>query len=96
MAIEGFFKKGTGKGLVIGAGIAIIALVFLPVVAKTVRPLVKEANKSSMLLHTKGRKNAAELGKVIEDLVAEAKTEVDQQQAAAGMEQMIKEEIVVE
>lgn len=96
MAIEDFFKKDTGKGLAIGVGIAIIAPVVLPVVAKTVRPLVKEAIKSGMLLYEKGRENAAELGEGIDDLVAEAKAEVDEQRTAAGMEQAIKEEVITE
>ena len=44
----------------------------------------------------RGRENTAELGEVIDDLVTEAKAEVDEQQTAAGMEQAIKEEVITE
>ena len=81
MAIEDFFKSGTGRGIAIGIGVAILAPLVLPTVARAARPLARAALKSGLLLLEKGRETAAELGEVMEDLVAEAKADIQDNQA---------------
>ncbi|MGD8558702.1 MAG: DUF5132 domain-containing protein [Gammaproteobacteria bacterium] len=80
MAIEDAFKSGIGKGVALGIGAAIIAPVVLPVLIKAGRPLTRAAIKSGLLLYDKGRETLAELGEVAEDLVAEARAEIEQEQ----------------
>lgn len=79
MAVEQFFKSGVGKGFAIGIGVALLAPVVLPVLAKAGRPLARAAIKSGMLLYEKGRETVAEMGEVVEDLVAEAQAEIEEE-----------------
>jgi hypothetical protein len=96
MATEEFFKSGTGKGIAIGIGVAILAPLLLPTVAKAARPLARAAIKSGLLLFEKGRETAAELGEVMEDLLAEAQAEIEQNQSYAGDVTEVTEDTVVE
>ena len=78
MAIEDFFKSDVGKGLALGIGAAILAPVILPMVAQAARPLARAAIKSGIILYGKGREAIAELGEVVEDLMAEAQVEMEE------------------
>ncbi|MDV6343198.1 DUF5132 domain-containing protein [Nitrosomonas sp. Is37] len=84
MSVEDFFKSSTGKGFAIGIAAAILAPVILPAVVQAARPLARAAIKSGILLLNKGRETAAELGEVVEDLVAEARAEIDEERARAA------------
>lgn len=75
-----------GTGLAIGIGALILAPAAIPVAAAIVRPLVKATIKSGMILLEKGREIAAETMEVIEDLTAEAKSELSQERAQASEE----------
>lgn len=88
MAAEDFFKGGLGKGIAIGIGVALLAPVVLPVLAKAGRPLARAAIKSGMLLFEKGRETVAELGEVAEDLIAEAQAEIEEETAHEVMEEV--------
>lgn len=83
---ENGFKGNILTGLAIGLGATILAPVVAPVVAAIAKPLAKAAIKGGVLLYEKGRETVAEVGEVVEDLVAEAKTEIAeaQKQAAAS------------
>jgi hypothetical protein len=96
MAIEDFFKSTTGKGIAIGIGVAILAPLVLPTVAKAARPLARAAIKSGLLLFEKGRETAAELGEVVEDLLAEAQAEIEQNDQAASDVENVTEETVID
>jgi hypothetical protein len=96
MATEQSFISGTGKGIAIGIGVAILAPLLLPTVAKAARPLARAAIKSGILLLEKGRETAAELGEVVDDLLAEAKAEIEQDQHLAGDVEEVSEDTVVE
>lgn len=80
------FKGNILTGFAIGFGATILAPVVMPVVAAIAKPLAKAAIKGGVLLYEKGRETVAEVGEVVEDLVAEAKMEVAeaQKQAAAS------------
>ena len=96
MAIEDFFKSGTGRGIAIGIGVAILAPLVLPTVARAARPLARAAIKSGLLLLEKGRETAAELGEVMEDLVAEAQAEIQEHQHRVSDVEEVTEETTVE
>lgn len=87
---ENGFRGNILTGLAIGIGATILAPVVVPVVAAVAKPLAKAAIKGGVLLYEKGRETVAEVGEVIEDLVAEAKMEISEAQkeaaASAGSE----------
>ncbi|MCU0842023.1 MAG: DUF5132 domain-containing protein [Thiobacillaceae bacterium] len=75
--VDDLFKGNIVTGLAVGVGIAILAPVITPILASVGKPLAKSLIKTSMLLYEKGRETAAELGEVFEDLMAEAKVELE-------------------
>ncbi|HYA15309.1 MAG TPA: DUF5132 domain-containing protein [Syntrophales bacterium] len=69
--------KGTIlTGLAIGIGAAVLAPAVIPVIAGVAKPVAKAAIKGGLVLFGKGKETFAELGEVVEDLVAEAKSEI--------------------
>jgi hypothetical protein len=83
--IEDVLKGNVVTGLAIGIGAAILAPVVAPLVASVGKPVAKSLIKSGILLFEKGQETFAELGEVMEDLVAEAKAELEGMGSAAGM-----------
>ncbi|NWG87061.1 MAG: DUF5132 domain-containing protein [Hydrogenophilaceae bacterium] len=79
--IDDLFKGNIVTGLAVGVGVAILAPVIVPVLASVGKPLAKSMIKSGILMFEKGRETVAELGEVFDDLVAEAKVELE----GAGM-----------
>lgn len=75
--LDDLFKGNIVMGLAVGVGVAILAPVVVPILASVGKPLAKSMIKSGMLLYEKGRETAAELGEVFEDLMAEAKVELE-------------------
>lgn len=82
--IDDLFKGNLVTGLVVAAGVAILAPVIVPVLASVGKPLAKSVIKSGILMYEKGRETFAELGEVFEDMVAEAKAELEGAAAVAG------------
>jgi hypothetical protein len=80
--IEDVFKGNIMTGLAVGVGVAVLAPVIAPIVSNVGKPLAKSLIKSGMLLYDRGRETLAELGEVFEDLVAEAKVEMEAAQSA--------------
>lgn len=84
---ENGLKGNVVTGLAIGIGVAVLGPVVVPLVASVAKPLAKAAIKGGLTLYEKGRETVAEMGEVLEDLVAEAKSElaeVDKAGAVAG------------
>lgn len=71
-------KGNIVTGLAIGIGTIVLAPVVIPVLAGVTKPLAKAAIKGGIILFEKGREAFAEVGEVMEDLVAEAKSEMQQ------------------
>jgi hypothetical protein len=73
----------------VGIGLAAAGLIreLIPALRGVGRPLAKATIKSSLALIEKGREKAAELGEAFEDLVAEARAELDAEREGAGGEQ---------
>ena len=78
MAIFDGWKGNILGGLAIGIGASVLAPVVIPVLASVVKPLSKAAIKGGYLLYEKGRETFAEVQEVVEDLVAEAKAEIEE------------------
>jgi hypothetical protein len=78
MAIGNVIKGNLMTGLAIGIGAAILAPVIIPVVAAVAKPLSKAAIKGGVLLYERGKEVFAEAGELVEDLVAEAKAEIEE------------------
>jgi len=84
MAFFDGWKGNILGGLAIGIGASVIAPVIIPVLASVVKPLSKAAIKGGYLLYEKGRETVAEVQEVVEDLVAEARAEINELQAGAA------------
>jgi hypothetical protein len=71
------------RNLLIGAGIGLAAAGLLrssaPAFRSIGRPLAKAAIKSGLNLFDKGREKLAQFGEVFEDLVAEARAELEEE-----------------
>jgi hypothetical protein len=82
MAVFEGWKGNILGGLAIGIGASILAPVVVPILASVVKPLSKALIKGGYLLYEKGRETLAEVQEVVEDLVAEAKAEIEATQAS--------------
>jgi hypothetical protein len=84
MALLDGLKGNLVTGLAIGIGAAVLAPVVIPVLASVAKPLAKAVIKGGLLMYERGKEAAAELGEVVEDVVAEAKAEMAQGQNGAS------------
>ncbi len=85
--LENGLKGNVVTGLAIGIGAAILTPVIIPLVAAIAKPLAKATIKGGLLLYERGREVVAEAGEVVEDLVAEVKSEMAQ--ASNGTEAVV-------
>jgi hypothetical protein len=81
---NGILGNGLTTGLLVGVGAAIVAPAIFPALATVAKPLVKGAIKVGVSLYEKGNEAIAEVGEVLEDLVAEAKSEMVVEEKAAA------------
>lgn len=79
---EGFeaLEGGGAAGVAAGIGAAILAPIVIPFLSQVGKPLTKTVIKESLLAYEKGKEFFAEATEVFEDLVAEAKAELAQDQ----------------
>lgn len=75
--LEDLLKSGTSRGVAIGIASAVLTPLILPALAGVGRPLARAAIKGGIILYDKTRETAAEMGEVFEDLVAEARAEIE-------------------
>jgi len=76
----------SGRTMAIGAGVVLLAPVIIPAVASVLRPVAKAVIKGGMLAYENARIAVAETRETIEDIAAEARSEI-----AAGQEQAAEE-----
>lgn len=76
------FKNNIISGLAFGIGAAVIAPVVIPVLSAGVKPMAKVAIKEGIQLYEKGRELMAEARETMEDLVAEARSEIEVTQSS--------------
>lgn len=69
-------KAQAARNLAIGLGVVIVVPVAVNLLGPVVRPLARGALKVGILAFEKGRETVAEIGEVIDDLVAEVQEEL--------------------
>ena len=84
MSLLDDLKGNAVSGLLIGIGAAVLAPVILPILASIAKPVAKAAVKGGIMLYEKGKESVAEAGEMLEDIVAEAKSELAEEQLAAA------------
>lgn len=80
--IDDLLKSGTPFGVAIGLGAAVLAAAIvpaLPALARAGRPAARAAIKSGLVLIEKGREVMAEATEDFEDLLAEVRAELQQE-----------------
>lgn len=83
---DDILKGNVVTGLAIGIGAAVLAPVMLPILAGVAKPLAKAAIKGGLILYEKGKEAVAEVGEMVEDVVAEVKSELSEtHQEVAGV-----------
>ncbi|WP_026871667.1 DUF5132 domain-containing protein [Inquilinus limosus] len=78
---EDVLKGGTGTGLLVGLGAVLLAPTVLPTVGRVLRPVAKTVIKTGMVLYNE---TLSGVGEVTGDIVAEARAELEQEQAATN------------
>jgi hypothetical protein len=84
--IDDLFKGNILAGLAIGVGVVVLAPVVVPLVAGIGKPLAKAAIKTGITLYDRALEATAEMGEVFEDLVAEARAELQTPAESAPLE----------
>jgi hypothetical protein len=74
--------KRLGTVLAVGVGAAVLAPLVSPAIGRVTRPILKSAIKGGLLAYGKAKVLGAEALETLEDLAAEARTELAQQEAA--------------
>lgn len=102
MALSDLLKGQTGKSVAIGLATAILAPLIVPILTQTARPLARSLIKAGILLYHRGRETVAEASETFDDLMAEVRAElaeeqrsqeeVAQQVAAMGEKSLASEE----
>jgi hypothetical protein len=93
MSILNGFKGNIVTGLAIGIGATVLAPAIIPVFAGIAKPLAKAAVKGGIMLYDKGREAFAETREVVEDLVAEARSEMQTEGEQPEMAEEIPQNI---
>jgi hypothetical protein len=84
--LEDLGERLEGKGwLGVGIGAVILAPIFAPALARSLRPLAKRAIKGYLALADRARERMAETNEQLQDLVAEARAEYEIQSNGAEM-----------
>ncbi len=82
VALEEVLAGGNLPGVVAGIGALLLAPVVIPVVAGMGKPAAKAMIKEGLRLYEKSKESFAEMGEMLEDLVAEAKSELATEEQA--------------
>ena len=78
MKLPAIGNVSMGTGLVLGAAVVLLAPVVLPVVAGVAKSLAKAGIKGSLILYEKGKVALEEAKETVEDLAAEARSELQE------------------
>jgi hypothetical protein len=78
------FKNNLAVGITAAIAATILAPVLVPIITVAGRPLAKSLVKGGVILYEKGREAVAGAGEVVEDLIAEVRSEMEQRPEAAA------------
>ncbi|MGD8443877.1 MAG: DUF5132 domain-containing protein [Desulfobacterales bacterium] len=70
--------------MAVGAGVVLLAPVVVPIVASVMKPMVKAVFKGGILAYENARIAVAETKETIEDIAAEARSEISAGQTQAA------------
>jgi len=73
------FKSNIVVGLTAALAATVLAPVLIPVIATASRPLAKSLIKGGVMLYERGREAVSGAGEVMEDLIAEVRSEFQRQ-----------------
>ncbi len=85
MAFDYRPKADLWTGFAIGVGL-LVAPVVLPMITAGARPIMKAVMRGGLMIYEKGRELMSEAVEIVEDLAAEAKSEVAAELAAVKKE----------
>jgi hypothetical protein len=72
----------SASSLAVGAGVVLLAPVVIPVVGSILKPVAKAVIKGSILAYEGAKLSVAETKEALEDLTAEAKSEISEESAS--------------
>lgn len=72
-------------GIAAGVGAVILAPVLIPAVAKASKPVAKAVIKGGIIAYNKSKSAIAETGEILEDLVAEVKADLAEEEARSSL-----------
>jgi hypothetical protein len=78
--ITDFIEDAGAPGIIAGIGTVLLAPVVIPVVAGIGKPIAKSIIKNGLVAYEKSKGAFAELGETWEDIVAEARAEIAEEQ----------------
>ncbi|MFM2062358.1 MAG: hypothetical protein RLZZ507_2028 [Cyanobacteriota bacterium] len=78
--ITDFVEDAGAPGIIAGIGAVLLAPVVVPVVAGIGKPIAKSIIKGGLVAYEKSKGAFAELGETWEDIVAEARAEIAEEQ----------------
>ena len=87
-----FMKNGVGTGIAIGVGASFLLPITARVVASVAKPLLKESIKTGLYLYDTGKTYVAEALETMEDLSAEARTEMKHEEKQGPAPKMSAEQ----
>lgn len=87
MALGNFLTGATVRGILIGVAAVKLAPYVAPVLAGAARPVARAAMKSGLVAYEKGKEAFAELGEIMDDLLAEVQAELAEAEAAQAAQQ---------
>jgi len=70
------WRISIGAALAVGVAAAVVVPIVIPAVARAARPLARTAVKTGIILYEKGREEMAKAGEDLDDLIAEARAEL--------------------
>ena len=84
--VEDLFEDLGIPGIAAGLGAVVLAPVLIPAVAKASKPVAKALIKGGIIAYKKSKSAIAETGEVLEDLVAEVKAELAEEELQQSFE----------
>ena len=81
---DGGWKGNIVTSLAIGVGVAVVGPILIPVASSMLKPLAKAAIKGGIVLYDKSKEMVEEGKEIIEDIVAEVKSEMEESSSVAA------------
>ena len=78
---EDIFKGNIGTTLAVGVGVAVVGPILTPILGGILRPVAKTVIKAGMMAVDAGREGAGRLNEMSGDIVAEARSELNESRA---------------